>query len=351
VKQGIIRFKAIKRSSHLWRSPRLSPARGEAVCDSNVPGVRPTSAATPARSPELLHGASRGCKSETHLQNLGNSAGTLGEGLFWPCCSPQFLSPGQPCSGSAPRAISDASEDGGSFPLCGHAPLSLPVLFWSWIHLHSAALSVPPSPKGQPRTAAPNGSPVQTPVPGQTPRPGSGQQPPGWTRDPPPDAPEGHGVPTLQADLSRQEGSWRCRARTDGPAGIPPSRGIRSPRGTGPTEKQQVPSRARGAVSKQEPAAQSPLANQMHLTDHSAENHLHPRAAALSPGSAPARSFHVSAASLAAWLRCPCYNSLGKDPNPSQCSVGIGESPVSAQNERRRWAEHAVAGVVCSSVV
>lgn len=62
-------------------------------------------------------------------------------------------------------------------------------------------------------------------------------------------------------------------------------------------------------------------------------------------------SFHLSAASLVAGLRCPCYNGLGEDPDPSECLVDIGENPISAPNERWRRVEGAVAGAARSRVV
>lgn len=62
-------------------------------------------------------------------------------------------------------------------------------------------------------------------------------------------------------------------------------------------------------------------------------------------------SFRVSAAVLAAELRRPRYDGLGKDPDPNEHLMDIGESPISAPNERRRCVECAVAGVIRSRVV
>lgn len=62
-------------------------------------------------------------------------------------------------------------------------------------------------------------------------------------------------------------------------------------------------------------------------------------------------SFHVPVVLLVAGLRCSCHNGLGKDPDPSERLMDIGESPISAQNERRRCVECAVAGAVRSRVV
>ena len=61
-------------------------------------------------------------------------------------------------------------------------------------------------------------------------------------------------------------------------------------------------------------------------------------------------SFHASVALLAAGLRCPCYSGLGKDPDPSEHLMDLGESPISAQNVRWWCVECAPAGAAGDSV-
>lgn len=99
-------------------------------------------------------------------------------------------------------------------------------------------------------------------------------------------------APTRPCASAQGSGPWAEFGATGPSSRCHLLRGIRSPRRTGPVEKQkEVHCRAQGAISKphREPPVHSMLTNKKHLTDHSAENRLHLCSCSLSPGSAPAR--------------------------------------------------------------